>query len=1056
MGNLKIVAEIDNRIHQQTQQIDQDLQRIAKRAENSGSMMDNAFGKVGNTLDKMGINLPGLIGPAAAVTAALKFKQWGQEAYEFEKAFGMAMREVQTISKAVQDDFDGISQKLVDMAANGPDSAIKLAKAFYQIVSAGYDGAEGLKLLEISSKAAVAGVTDTKTAADGLTTVLNAWGLSANNAGKVSDVMFKSVERGKTTFSELASYIAQVAPLAASNNVEFEQIFAALQSITKQGTPTAQAMTQIRSSLVNMNKALGDGWANTMTYQDGLNKIAEMAGGSQNKLKGLIPDIEGVSAVLALTGEKAKGAAEDLDETTKAAGAMETAYGRMMLEAENKWMVVTNKWTREVRELGKALKEESGNIANFMDALLSKGTDVNANMSISGIADKIKALRLMGGGMIGSYVKGGLMPESAVRAQYDQYIKTIQDYAKQGLSKQQMSLGDILGIQDKEKRLTKLNEFLVSMKTAEQDLGKTVFRNDEQQNAALKIRGELWGEVEARAKEAIKAIEGSGSGGGETKARTLKTMLDEIKTQQDSLGTGSMKEDITTLARISALQQEVLAYYNKIREARNIDPVTATKTISGKDSLGGVQTITNEQSKQQFQGDKLLKQSKEKTAEAQKQADGIKEQNEQYTRQTALLETLTFGLDDAGKLLGAMSYAIGEFDTELGQSVGKMADLANNAASMLKSFGKGDYVGAVSSGIGVIGNIIGMFKDANSNAQIDSLQQINNLLKQQSTILASLARTNYFQLAEKQYNDLGKLIDENTKKLKESALLTTEQSGYLGELNNKFVAAAAYGNNALAKSIQNQMIAFLNSVKNTQNDWGAKDILDAYSKGEIILNDTQAEWVKSIFEAEKQRIELIQETFRTALGFDASAVSNTIFKGIEDGLKLGSNSLGGFAENFGELMKKALMQSVIDAMELDITKTLLPKYKDAMADGILTDAERKDLELIYTNLVKQGQIDSANIKTITDPYLGTAVKQSPITGIAAQMTEDTGSLVAGQFMAMRVDLKVIQETGMNMLELMDQSLSVLGTIAGNTKPIYRLEAIENALNETNKILNSKL
>ncbi|MDP2335877.1 MAG: phage tail tape measure protein [Bacteroidota bacterium] len=377
MGNLKIVAEIDNKIHQQAQQIDQDLQKIAKQAANSGSVMDNAFGKVGNTLDKMGINIPSLIGPAGALAAAFKFKQLADEALEFEKAFGMAMREVQTISKAVQDDFEGISQKIVDMAANGPDDAIKLAKSYYQIVSAGHDGAAGLELLSIASKAAVAGVTDTLTAADGLTTVINAWGLSSDKANFVADIMFKTVERGKTTFSQLASNIAQVAPLAAANNIEFEQIFAALQTITKQGTPTAQAMTQIRSSIVNMTAVLGDGWSKTMTYQDGLNKVREMAGGSQIELKKLIPDVEGVSAVLALTGDKAKGAAEDLNETAKAAGAMETAYGRMMEEANNKWSIVHNKWTREIRELGKAMKDESGNMANFIDALLSNGADVN-------------------------------------------------------------------------------------------------------------------------------------------------------------------------------------------------------------------------------------------------------------------------------------------------------------------------------------------------------------------------------------------------------------------------------------------------------------------------------------------------------------------------------------------------------------------------------------------------------------------------------------------------------------------------------------------------------
>ncbi|MCW0484067.1 phage tail tape measure protein [Gaoshiqia sediminis] len=407
MGALNFNADIDiKKFDQKMVILDARISSLVKEFKEGGFVMDSAFGKFGKTLDGIGINLTGLIGPAMALTAAMQFKKWAQDAYEFEREFGMAMREVQTISKAVQEDLKGISDQIVQMAANGPESAINLSKAFYQIVSAGYDGAAGLKLLDISSKAATAGITDTTTAADGLTTVLNAWGISADNAGKVADVMFKTVERGKTTFGQLASTIAQVAPLAASNNIAFEEIFAAIQSITKQGTPTAQAMTQIRSSIINMNKVLGDGWSATMTYQEGLNKVAEMAGGSQNKLKQLIPDVEGVNAVLALTGEKARGAADDLNETAKAAGAMQKAYDTMMEEADNKWAMVHNRWTREIRELGKAIKAGSTSFADFLNSLLadtqldiinpgSKKLVDEVAASISGITDKEEKLTII-------------------------------------------------------------------------------------------------------------------------------------------------------------------------------------------------------------------------------------------------------------------------------------------------------------------------------------------------------------------------------------------------------------------------------------------------------------------------------------------------------------------------------------------------------------------------------------------------------------------------------------------------------------------------------------
>src|SRR5690606_30125144 len=86
---------------------------------------------------------------------------------------------------------------IFDLSKISPDPPVKLARAYYQIVSAGYDGADGLRLLEVATKAATAGVTTTEVAADGLTTAMNAWRLSMDEADQVADAMFKTVELGK-------------------------------------------------------------------------------------------------------------------------------------------------------------------------------------------------------------------------------------------------------------------------------------------------------------------------------------------------------------------------------------------------------------------------------------------------------------------------------------------------------------------------------------------------------------------------------------------------------------------------------------------------------------------------------------------------------------------------------------------------------------------------------------------------------------------------------------------------------------------------------------------
>lgn len=311
---------------------------------------------------------------ALAVGAVAAFGKISAEAYNMAKVYEAAMKEVQTISKATQDDFKGVSSAIIDISKNTTDGPEKLAKAFYQIVSAGYDGAKGLKLLEVASKAAVAGVTDTETAADGITTVLNAFKLEAEEAEAVSDALFKTVELGKTTFSELSQNLAQAAPLAAATGVDFRELLAAVASLTKQGVPTAQAMTQIRAGIEATSEVLGDGWANAYTLQEAFQAVSDKAGGSQNKLKELTGRVEAVSAILSTTGDNAKGAAQDLDALSNSAGAAGRAFNTQMTGNINQWNILTNRIKAATHDLGNNLLEVSSGIAEYLNEI-TEGTD---------------------------------------------------------------------------------------------------------------------------------------------------------------------------------------------------------------------------------------------------------------------------------------------------------------------------------------------------------------------------------------------------------------------------------------------------------------------------------------------------------------------------------------------------------------------------------------------------------------------------------------------------------------------------------------------------------
>lgn len=306
------------------------------------------------------------------ISAATAFAQAAKSSYEFEKEFRKNMLEVATISTQVTDDMTGFMNQVMSITQEIPIKAPEAAKALYSIVSAGHDGADGMKILEVSAKAAVGGLTETETAADAITTILNAYKMSAEEADTVSDQLFTTVRLGKTTFGELGASIAQVAPIAAAYGISIDQVLGAVASLTKQGTPTAQAMTQIRAAIQGVAGELGDAAFQGRTFQESLQLINEKAGGSASKMKEMLGTDEGLAATLALTGKNAKSAASDLEELQSSLGATEAAFEKMKDEVGNQMTLLSNNIQAALRPMGEMiLKEVSGIAKSFNEAFES-------------------------------------------------------------------------------------------------------------------------------------------------------------------------------------------------------------------------------------------------------------------------------------------------------------------------------------------------------------------------------------------------------------------------------------------------------------------------------------------------------------------------------------------------------------------------------------------------------------------------------------------------------------------------------------------------------------
>ncbi len=317
-------------------------------------------------------------GAAAIAGIGVALTKGTLSAISFEKQ----MAEVRTLlSKDFPtQSFDKLNKDIISLSKEMGIATSEMIPALYQAISAGVPPKNVIEFLRTGAKVAVGGVSDLTTSIDGLTTITNAWKISTGQASRVADMMFTGVKLGKTTIAELSRSMFQAGPIAASMGVGVDHVIAAVASLTKQGTPTAVAMTQIRQSMVSLQKpnkdmakllkatgfATGEALFAAEGYAGGLDILTTAAGGNKDMLAKAFGSVEALQAVMGLAGENAAGAAADYDLVTNAVGASDEAFATMNKTVSRQWDILKNKLNVVLLELGqRVLPIVLSNLARF-------------------------------------------------------------------------------------------------------------------------------------------------------------------------------------------------------------------------------------------------------------------------------------------------------------------------------------------------------------------------------------------------------------------------------------------------------------------------------------------------------------------------------------------------------------------------------------------------------------------------------------------------------------------------------------------------------------------
>jgi TP901 family phage tail tape measure protein len=303
------------------------------------------LGRLDTPMEKLGATTRAL---APAATVALGALTVGAVASVTQaNNLAVGLREVVTLTgetgKAADATFTEFQGLVKDLSNEFGVAQDVLTGGLYQALSAGVPRENAFEFMQVASKAAIAGVTNVETAVDGLTTIINAFGLESSEAQAVADSMFAAVKGGKTNFEQLSASLFNVGPAAAAAGVSFEEVNAAIATLTSSGTPTSVATTQIRAALVGLQRpsadldkifqALGYESAQYAIEAEGLgfalDAVKTASGGSNGQLQKLLGSVEAVAAVNVLAGTGAAKFADELERQENAAGSVNDAFGEI-------------------------------------------------------------------------------------------------------------------------------------------------------------------------------------------------------------------------------------------------------------------------------------------------------------------------------------------------------------------------------------------------------------------------------------------------------------------------------------------------------------------------------------------------------------------------------------------------------------------------------------------------------------------------------------------------------------------------------------------------------
>lgn len=344
--------------------------------------------QVEQSISKTKGQLVGTIGAINAVAAAV-YAGPVQAAKQYETAIA----KVGTIADTQEVPLGTLSQQIMELSNKTGIAANAIADDVYNAISAGQKTGDAVNFVTNSTKLAKAGFAESSQTLDVLTTVLNAYGMSADKVSTVSDMLVQTQNKGKVTVGELASSMGKIIPTANASNVSLEQLCAGYAIMTSKGIAAAETTTYMNSMLNELSKSgsttdkllrqkMGGSFAELMASGKSLGEILggiqEEASKSGLALSDMFSSSEAGKAAMSLLSNGVDGFNSSVQDMVNSVGATDSAFAKMEDTTEAKMEKAKNSIANLGIVLGQNLLPIVGNLADKVAVVVTKVSEFAA------------------------------------------------------------------------------------------------------------------------------------------------------------------------------------------------------------------------------------------------------------------------------------------------------------------------------------------------------------------------------------------------------------------------------------------------------------------------------------------------------------------------------------------------------------------------------------------------------------------------------------------------------------------------------------------------------